>query len=109
MMQNDDALMDTDETVLVMVHKRIRKRAGYDLDSADITLALEQQGYPLSEAEVLEGLGHLKERGYLRAFEDVDDFASDGTSRITRYWGLEITPEGAMKAIDLMNQFRYGS
>lgn len=100
-------MMDNDETVLVMIHKRIRKRAGYDIDSAEIHLALEQQGYPLSEEEVLDGVGRLKSLGYLRAFEDKDDFAT-GSSRITRYWGLEITPEGAMKAIDLMNQFRYG-
>ncbi|HEX2912202.1 MAG TPA: hypothetical protein VH186_15440 [Chloroflexia bacterium] len=101
-------MLDNDETILVMVHKRIRKRAGYDIDSVEIIRALEEQGYPLSEEEVLDGLGRLKEQGYLRAFEDRDDFSPNGSARITRYWGLEITPEGAMKAIDLMNQFRYG-
>ena len=101
-------MLDNDEVILVMIHKRIRKRAGYDLDSAEIGRALEEQGYPLTEQEVLEGMGRLKETGYLRAFEDRDDFSAGGSSGITRYWGLEITPEGAMRAIDLMNQFRYG-
>ncbi len=100
-------MLDNDETILVMVHKRIRKRAGYDIDSFEITTALGEQGYPLSEEEVLTGLGNLKELGYLRAFEDVEDTSTG--PRITRIWGLEITPEGAMKAIDLMNQFRYGA
>ena len=106
-MQDNEPDLNNDETVLVMVHKRIRKRAGYDIDSNEITTALGQQGYPLTEEEVLDGLGRLKDSGYLRAFEDIID-TSDGP-RITRYWGLEITPEGAMKAIDLMNQFRYGA
>ena len=101
-------MIDNDEAVLVMLHKRIRKHAGYDLDSQNIFQALNEQGYDMTEQEVLDGLGRLKEAGYLRAFEDADDFDPSGTSRITRYWGLEITPEGAMKAIDLMNQFRYG-
>lgn len=104
MQDNDEVMMDNEETILVMVHKRIRKRAGYDLDSTDITNALEQNGYPMSENEVVDGLGRLKEMGYLRAFEDFGN-----NNQVTRYWGLEITPEGAMKAIDLMNQFRYGA
>jgi hypothetical protein len=104
MQGNEEVMMDNEETILVMVHKRIRKRAGYDLDSVDITNALEQNGYPMSEPEVLDGLGRLKELGYLRAFEDLGS-----NNQVTRYWGLEITPEGAMKAIDLMNQFRYGA
>lgn len=108
MQENNEGLLDNDETILVMVHKRIRKHAGYDLDSLEITKALGDLGYPLTEDEVLEGLGHLKSEGYLRAFEDTDDFSRRGP-RIVRYWGLEITPEGAMKAIDLMNQFRYGA
>lgn len=108
MQENNEGLLDNDETILVMVHKRIRKRAGYDLDSVDITKALGDLGYPLTEDEVLEGLGHLKTAGYLRAFEDTDE-SNWKNPRIVRYWGLEITPEGAMKAIDLMNQFRYGA
>ncbi len=100
-------MLDNDETVLVMIHKRIRKHAGYDLDSNQITQALEQNGYPLTDEEVLDSMGHLKDLGFLRAFEDAVDTAD--SVRITRYWGLEITPEGAMKAIDLMNQFRYGA
>lgn len=108
MQENDEGLLDNDETILVMVHKRIRKRAGYDLDSVDITQALGDLGYPLTEDEVLEGLGHLKRAGYLRAFEDTDE-SNRRNPRVVRYWGLEITPEGAMKAIDLMNQFRYGA
>lgn len=101
--------MDDDEAVLVMLHKRIRKHAGYDLDSQNIFKALNEQGYDMGEQQVIDGLGRLKNLGYLRAFEDQDDFGPDNSSRITRYWGLEITPEGAMKAIDLMNQFRYGN
>ncbi|MDB5082322.1 MAG: hypothetical protein JWP00_4246 [Chloroflexi bacterium] len=108
MQENNEGLLDNDETILVMVHKRIRKRAGYDLDSLDITKALGELGYPLTEDEVLIGLSHLKQEGYLRAFEDTDESSRNG-SRVVRYWGLEITPEGAMKAIDLMNQFRYGA
>lgn len=108
MQENNEGLLDNDETILVMVHKRIRKRAGYDLDSFEITKALGELGYPLTEDEVLEGLGHLKSEGYLRAFEDVDESSRQGP-RTVRYWGLEITPEGAMKAIALMNQFRYGA
>jgi hypothetical protein len=100
----EDVMMDNQETILVMVHKRIRKRAGYDIDSAEITTALEQSGYPMSEDDVLQGLAELKEAGYLRAFED---YGND--NRVIRYWGLEITPQGAMRAIDLMNQFRYGA
>lgn len=109
MPDNEEMMLDNDETILVMVHKRIRKHAGYDLDSSQITQALGEQGYEMSEEEVVDGLGRLKEMGYLRAFEDRDDFSLQGGSRIVRYWGLEITPEGAMRAIDLMNQFRYGS
>ena len=105
MQENSEGLLDNDETILVMVHKRIRKRAGYDLDSEDITRALGELGYPLTEDEGLEGLGHLKREGYIRAFEDTDETVRRNP-RIVRYWGLEITPEGAMKAIDLMNQFR---
>jgi hypothetical protein len=101
---DEDVMMDNQETILVMVHKRIRKRAGYDIDSAEITTALEQSGYPVSEDDVLQGLAELKEAGYLRAFED---YGND--NRVIRYWGLEITPQGAMRAIDLMNQFRYGA
>lgn len=102
-MQDD---LDSEATVLVMVHKRIRKRESYDVDSVEIISALEKNGYPMEEKEVLDSLGKLKEEGYLRAYEDVDDL---GGSKVTRYWGIEITPEGAMKAIDLMNQFRYGA
>jgi DNA-binding transcriptional ArsR family regulator len=99
--------MDSEDTVLVMVHKRIRKRESYDIDSNEIIEALEKNGYPMEEPEVMGALAALKEAGYLRAYEDIEE--SGGKSRVTRYWGLEITPEGAMRAIDLMNQFRYGA
>jgi hypothetical protein len=88
-----------------MVHKRIRRRESYDIDSAEIRDAIRKNGYPIEEKELLDGLALLKSGGYIRASEDVDE--SDG-SRITRYWSIEITPEGAMRAIDLLNQFRYG-
>lgn len=101
--------MDSDESILVMIHKRIRKRESYNIDSIEITDALEKNGYPLEETEVLEGIAHLKQAGYIRAYEDVDDFGGGQGRKVTRYWGIEITPEGAMKAIDLMNQFRYGA
>ncbi len=101
--------MDSEGSILVMIHKRIRKRESYDIDSLEIISALAQNGYPMEEPEVLEGMAKLKEAGFIRAYEDVDDFGGGTGSRITRYWGIEITPQGAMKAIDLMNQFRYGA
>jgi len=99
--------MESEDTVLVMVHKRIRKRESYNIDSIEIIDAMAKNGYPMEEKEVLDSLGRLKTAGYIRAYEDRED--SGNTSRVSRYWGLEITPEGAMKAIDLMNQFRYGA
>ena len=99
--------MDSEDSVLVMLHKRIRKRESYNIDSNEIYEALEKNGYPMEEKEVMDGLAKLKSAGYIRAYEDVEDV--NGGSRVVRYWGLEITPEGAMRAIDLMNQFRYGS
>jgi hypothetical protein len=105
--------MGPDDTVLLMIHKRIRKRESYDVDSVEITEALAQNGYPMEEDEVLQSMGHLKTDGCIRAYEDSTDF--DPTTgqriqtRVTRYWGIEITPEGAMRAIDVQNQFRYGN
>ncbi len=101
--------MDSEGSILVMIHKRIRKRESYDIDSLEIISALEQNGYPMGEQEVMIGMAKLKEEGLIRAYEDVDDFGGGAGSRITRYWGIEITPQGAMRAIDLMNQFRYGA
>lgn len=105
--------MGPDETVLLMIHKRIRKRESYDVDSVEITRALGENGYPMEENDVLVCMGHLKEAKYIRAYEDTDDFDMEtgrrGTARVTRYWGIEITPEGAMRAIDVQNQFRYGN
>ena len=102
--------MGPDETVLLMIHKRIRKHESYDIDSVEITQALEQNGYPMSEAEVLESMGHLKEARFIRAYEDSSDWDEEsgkrGPAHVTRYWGIEITPEGAMRAINVQNQFR---
>ncbi len=103
--EDNSNAMESDGTVLVMVHKRIRKRESYDIDSVEIINALEKNGYPMEEEEVLTALGKLKTAGYLRAYEDYDASGK----KVSRYWGLEITPEGAMHAIDLMNQFRYGA
>lgn len=99
--------MDSEDSILVMIHKRIRKRENYNIDSNEIFDALEKNGYPMEDKEVMAGIAKLKSSGYIRAYEDVEDV--NGGSRVTRYWGLEITPEGAMRAIDLMNQFRYGN
>ncbi|MEI6042930.1 MAG: hypothetical protein WCS37_00940 [Chloroflexota bacterium] len=97
--------LDLEDTILIMVHKRIRKRESYNIDSVEIRAALEKNGYPMEEKEVMEGLAQLKSAGYIRANEDKDGL--ERNSHITRYWGLEITPKGAMRAIDLLNQFRY--
>ncbi len=106
-MESEDAVMQSEDTVLVMVHKRIRKRESYNIDSVEIISALEKNGYPMEEKEVMDSLASLKSQGYLRAYEDFAD--GNVGSKVTRYWGLEITPEGAMHAIDLMNKFRYGA
>lgn len=104
--------MGPDDTVLLMIHKRIRKRESYDVDSIEIVQALAQNGYPMEEKDVLASMGHLKEARYIRAYEDTADFDAETgqrvTAYVTRYWSIEITPEGAMRAIDVQNQFRYG-
>jgi hypothetical protein len=95
--------LDVEDTILIMVHKRIRKRESYDIDSVEIMDAIRKNGYSMEKKEVMDGLARLKSASYIRAYEELDK------GRVKRYWGIEITPEGAMRAIDLLNQFRSGN
>jgi hypothetical protein len=98
------------DTVLIMVHKRIRKRESYDIDSDEIITALSEQGYPMEREEVLDLMGKLKEVRYIRAYEDIED-VDPATGRriqphVIRYSGIEITPEGALRAQKVMDSYR---
>jgi hypothetical protein len=109
---DEDQDAATEDTVLLMVHKRIRKRESYDLDSVEIIKALAEQGYPLTEKEVMDSLFKLKDAKLLRAYEDTADIDPETGKRIPekviRYWNLEITPDGVMRANDIMNRYRTG-
>jgi hypothetical protein len=105
--EQDDGTIDT---VLLMVHKRIRKNESYHLDSVEVIKALEQNGYPLTEQEVLESLSELKENKMIRAYEDTTELDPETGKKIplkvVRYWNIEITPEGVMRANEVMYRFR---
>jgi hypothetical protein len=109
---DDEQDADTVDTVLLMVHKRIRKNEGYKLDSVEVFKALEQNGYPLTESEVLDSLTQLKDSKLIRAYDDSTDVdPSTGRhipKKVMRYWHIEITPEGAMRASSVMNRYRNG-
>ncbi len=108
--QDDTPEAITEDTVLLMIHKRIRKRESYNLDSVEIVQALEQNGYPLTEQEVLDSMVKLKEARLIRAYEDkteVDQATGRRiTPKITRFWNIEITPEGVLRANNTMNRYR---
>jgi len=108
--QDEQQDATTIDTVLLMVHKRIRKRESYNVDSVEIFQALEQNGYPLSEKEVLDSMAELKEARLIRAYEDITDVdpatGKRGPEHVTRYWNIEITPEGVLRANNTMNRYR---
>lgn len=108
--QDEQQDATTIDTVLLMVHKRIRKRESYNVDSVEIFQALEKNGYPLSEKEILDSMAELKEARLIRAYEDTTDIdpatGRRGPERVTRYWNIEITPEGVLRANNTMNRYR---
>ena len=106
----DSPSFTSEDYIMMMIHKRVRRNSGYNFDSNELHDAMVGYGYELSVDDVLMGLADLKEKRYIRSWEDRDDTdpvtGRRGTERVTRYWNIEITPEGAMHAINLQNMLR---